>query len=95
MEAEKYSYAEALRWLAAKYNIEIEETEEIEGKGFFTLGGLVLYIAKNIPKASEKFTWKNYFLVKGIQKCWILLKLKMANSSLPGLLWKKASIASG
>ena len=27
MEAEKYSYAEALRWLAAKYNVEIEETE--------------------------------------------------------------------
>ena len=27
MEQEKYSYVEALRWLAAKYNIEIEETE--------------------------------------------------------------------
>ena len=27
MEAEKYSYAEALRWLAAKYNVAIEETE--------------------------------------------------------------------
>lgn len=27
MEHEKYSYAEALRWLAARYNIEIEETE--------------------------------------------------------------------
>jgi DNA primase len=27
MEHEKYSYAEALRWLAAKYNIEIEEKE--------------------------------------------------------------------
>jgi DNA primase len=27
MEAEKYSYAEALRWLAAKYNVTIEETE--------------------------------------------------------------------
>jgi DNA primase len=27
MEAEKYSYTEALRWLAAKYNVEIEETE--------------------------------------------------------------------
>jgi DNA primase len=26
MEAEKYSYVEALRWLAAKYNVEIEET---------------------------------------------------------------------
>jgi DNA primase len=27
MGAEKYSYAEALRWLAAKYNVTIEETE--------------------------------------------------------------------
>ena len=26
MEHEKYSYAESLRWLAAKYNVEIEET---------------------------------------------------------------------
>jgi DNA primase len=27
MEHEKYNYAEALRWLAARYNIEVEETE--------------------------------------------------------------------
>src|SRR5215210_354157 len=27
MDHEKYSYAEALRWLANKYNVEIEETE--------------------------------------------------------------------
>jgi DNA primase len=27
MEHEKYSYVEALRWLAVKYNVEIEETE--------------------------------------------------------------------
>ena len=27
MEQEKYTYAEALRWLANKYNVEIEETE--------------------------------------------------------------------
>ena len=27
MELEKYSYVESLRWLAAKYNVEIEETE--------------------------------------------------------------------
>src|SRR5258708_12866366 len=27
MEHEKYSYAEALRWLAARYNVEIEEKE--------------------------------------------------------------------
>src|SRR5213083_3175055 len=27
MEHEKYSYVQALRWLAAKYNVEIAETE--------------------------------------------------------------------
>src|SRR5216110_3609163 len=27
MEHEKYSYVEALKWLANKYNVEIEETE--------------------------------------------------------------------
>ncbi len=27
MDVEKYSYVEALRWLAARYNVEIEETE--------------------------------------------------------------------
>src|SRR5438477_5076650 len=27
MEHEKYSYVEALRWLAARYNVTIEETE--------------------------------------------------------------------
>jgi DNA primase len=29
MEAEKYSYVEALRWLANKYNVEIEETGSV------------------------------------------------------------------
>lgn len=28
MEHEKYSYVEALRWLAQKYNVEVEETEQ-------------------------------------------------------------------
>src|SRR5919199_6966190 len=27
MEHEKYSFVEALRWIAARYNIEVEETE--------------------------------------------------------------------
>ena len=27
MEHEKYSYVEALKWLANRYNVEIEETE--------------------------------------------------------------------
>ncbi len=32
MELEKYSYVEALRWLAARYNIEVEETEVSDEK---------------------------------------------------------------
>lgn len=38
----------------------IEDTEEIDKQGFFTLGGLVLYVTKHIPEASEKFTWRNF-----------------------------------
>src|SRR5690349_21614358 len=30
MEHEKYSYVEALKWLAARYNVEVEETEVSE-----------------------------------------------------------------
>ena len=32
MEHEKYSYVEALKWLAARYNIEVEETEVSDEK---------------------------------------------------------------
>jgi putative hemolysin len=38
---------------------DIEDTEEIDSQGFFTLGGLVLYITKHIPSVAEKFTWKD------------------------------------
>jgi DNA primase len=27
MEHEKFSYVESLRWLAARYNVEVEETQ--------------------------------------------------------------------
>ena len=32
MEHEKYSYVEALKWLAARYNVEVEETEVSDEK---------------------------------------------------------------
>jgi putative hemolysin len=38
---------------------EIDGTEEIDNQGLFTLGGLVLYIAQNIPSVSQKFKWKD------------------------------------
>lgn len=37
----------------------IEDTKEIENKGFYTLGGLILYLTSHIPKASEKLKWRN------------------------------------
>jgi putative hemolysin len=40
--------------------LHIEDTEEIYKQGFFTLGGLVLYITSHIPRASEKFVWRNF-----------------------------------
>jgi putative hemolysin len=39
---------------------EIEDTEEIRQQGFFTLGGLIMHISKSLPKAGEKFIWKNF-----------------------------------
>jgi putative hemolysin len=39
---------------------DIEDTEEIEQQGFFTLGGLVLYITEHIPTASVKFVWREF-----------------------------------
>ena len=54
MEHEKYSYVEALRWLAQKYNVEIEETEvSAEAKQQQLLADS-LYIINNF--AREYFT---------------------------------------
>ncbi len=38
---------------------EVEKTEEIEKEGFYTLGGLILYIFKRIPSSGETIDWKN------------------------------------
>lgn len=37
----------------------IEDTEEVDQQGFFTLGGLVLYLTKHIPSTGEKFKWRD------------------------------------
>ncbi len=44
MEHEKYSYLEALRWLAQKYNVEIEETETTPEQKIQQLSADSLYI---------------------------------------------------
>ena len=44
MEHEKYSYVEALRWLANKYNVEIEETETTPEHKTAATGADSLYI---------------------------------------------------
>lgn len=38
---------------------EIEDTEEIDVQGFFTLGGFVLYATKHIPQTGEVFSWRD------------------------------------
>jgi DNA primase len=58
MEHEKYSYVEALRWLAAKYNVEIEETAVSPEMKQIQQTADSLYIINNF--AQQYFT-KNLF----------------------------------
>ncbi len=52
MEHEKLSYAEALRWLAAKYNVEVEETESSPEQKLLQQTAESLYI---INSFAQKF----------------------------------------
>lgn len=54
MEHEKYSYVEALRWLANRYNVEIEETEVSDATRELQKAADSLYILNNF--AREFFT---------------------------------------
>jgi DNA primase len=58
MEHEKYSYVEALKWLAAKYNVEVEETAVSPEMKQIQLTADSLYIINNF--AQQYFT-KNLF----------------------------------
>ena len=62
MEHEKYSYVEALRWLAAKYNVEVEETavspevkqQQLVADSLFILNGFARdYFTKNLFDSEE------------------------------------------
>jgi len=50
MELEKYSYVEALRWLANKYNVEIEETETSPEQKIQQQAADSLYIINNFAQ---------------------------------------------
>ncbi|MBI3884011.1 MAG: DNA primase, partial [Sphingobacteriales bacterium] len=50
MEHEKYSYVEALRWLAQKYNVEIEETETTPEQKLQQQSADSLYIINNFAQ---------------------------------------------
>ncbi len=50
MEHEKYSYVEALRWLAQKYNVTIEETETTPEQKLQQLSADSLYIINNFAQ---------------------------------------------
>ena len=58
MELEKYSYVEALRWLANKYNVEIEETETKPG-------------TKTSATVSRQFIHHQQFCTKIFQRLFI------------------------
>ncbi|OQP56544.1 DNA primase [Niastella populi] len=62
MEHEKYSYVEALRWLAAKYNVEVEETavspevkqQQMVADSLFILNNFARqYFSKNLFESEE------------------------------------------
>lgn len=59
MEHEKYSYAEALRWLAHRYNVEIEETEVTDEVKQQQQVADSLYIINNF---AQKFFTEQLFL---------------------------------
>ena len=50
MDHEKYSYVEALRWLAQKYNVEIEETETTPEQKLQQLSADSLFIINNFAQ---------------------------------------------
>ena len=50
MEAEKYSYVEALKWLANRYNIEVEETETTPEVKLQQLAADSLYVINNFAQ---------------------------------------------
>ncbi len=50
MEHEKYSYVEALRWLAARYNIEVEETEVSDDVKLLQQAAESLHIINNFAQ---------------------------------------------
>lgn len=50
MEHEKYSYVEALRWLAQKYNVPVEETETTPEQKLQQLSADSLYIINNFAQ---------------------------------------------
>ncbi|MEO6550195.1 MAG: DNA primase [Ferruginibacter sp.] len=54
MEHEKYSYVEALRWLAQKYNVDVEETETTPEQKLLQLSADSLYIVNSF--AQKYFT---------------------------------------
>ena len=58
MEHEKYSYVEALRWLAARYNVEVEETETSEAQKLQQQAADSLYI---INSFAQKYFAENLF----------------------------------
>jgi len=72
MEHEKYSYVEALRWLAARYNIEVEETESSPEQKQFVQTADSLYVINNF--AQQFFTGQLFTTEEGLAIAMTYLK---------------------
>jgi DNA primase len=60
MEHEKYSYVDALRWLAAKYNVEVEETEtSAEQKQLMQVADSLFIINSFAQQYFSQNIWEN------------------------------------
>ena len=65
MEHEKYSYVEALRWLAARYNVEIEETQVSDEVKQQQQAAESLYILNNFAQSFFLQIFVKIFLLNG------------------------------
>ncbi len=104
MEHEKYSYPEALRYIAAKYNIEIEEAEpspeerlaETERESLFNIHSFAQQFFSNILFTTEegKSVGLSYFIERGFRED-IIKKFQLGFSPVSWDAFTKEALAKG
>ena len=87
MEHEHFTYPEAIRYLAKKYNIEIEETEEtLEEKKVKNNIESMFLVTQFALGFFEKNLWKTGHSLKNLRSCHFHLKCKREASQSYSLL---------